>query len=98
MHLGSPVREEAHARGAVVVEAFGVADVLEADGEADAATDSFAASRVTGPTGQPDRLPRQTLGLGYRQGGGLALNTRGCTWLIRVSQATMWISGHAVLA
>ena len=46
--LGRAVVEQAHARGAVVVEALGEADVLEADREADAAPDALAARRVAG--------------------------------------------------
>ena len=42
------VLPSAHARGAVVVEALRVADVLEADGEADAAPHALAARRVAG--------------------------------------------------
>ena len=48
----------------VVVEAFGVADVLEADGEADAASHAFAAGRVARAAGQAHRVARQLLRLG----------------------------------
>ena len=46
MHLGAAVGVQLDARGRVVVEPFGVADVLEPDREADAALHSFAARRV----------------------------------------------------
>ena len=48
VHLGRAVGEQAHARGAVVVEALREADVLEPDGEADAPADALAAGRVAG--------------------------------------------------
>ena len=64
VHLGGEPsgRAEPHARGAVVVEALRVADVLEADREADAAPDALAARRVAGAAGQPQRVARQLLG------------------------------------
>ena len=70
VHVGAAVGVELHARGAVVVEALRVADVLEADREADAAADALAARRVAGAAGQPDRVARQRLGLGHRDRGG----------------------------
>ncbi len=67
VHLRAPVRAQPHARSAVVVEALRVADVLEADREADAAPDALAAGRVPGAAGEPDRVARELLGLGYRK-------------------------------
>ena len=67
MHLGGAVLEQAHARGAGVVEAFRVGEVLEADREADAALHAFAARRVPGAAGQADRRARQLLRLGLAQ-------------------------------
>ena len=58
---------EPHAGGGRVVEALRVGDVLEADGEADAAADALASRRVAGASGQPDRLARQRLRLGDLQ-------------------------------
>ena len=58
----SPATTEPHARGAVVVEALGEADVLEADREADAAADALAVRRVAGAAGQAERVARQLLG------------------------------------
>ena len=64
VHLGASRRAtEPHARGAGVVEALRVADVLEADREADAALDALAARRVARAAGQADRVARQLLGL-----------------------------------
>ena len=56
-----PSGEDPHARGAVVVEALGVGDVLEADREADAAPHALAARRVAGAAGQAQRVARQLL-------------------------------------
>ena len=63
MHVGAAVGMQHHARGAEVVEAFRVADVLEPDREADAAADALAARRVAGAAGQPDRVPWELLRL-----------------------------------
>ena len=46
-----------------VVEALRVADVLEADREADAAADALPARRVAGAAGEADRVARQLLRL-----------------------------------
>ena len=62
------VLEQPDAGRAEVVEALRVAEVLEADREADAASDAFAAGRVAGAAGQPDRVARQLLRLGLREG------------------------------
>ena len=70
--LGGAVGAEDHARGGRVVEALGVADVLEADGEADTAPDALTARGVAGATRQPDRLARELLGCGNRKRGGLS--------------------------
>ena len=61
VHLGRAVGEQAHARGAVVVEALRVRDVLEADREADAATNALAVRRVAGAAGQAQQVARQRL-------------------------------------
>ena len=66
------VGAQEHAGGGEVVEALRVADVLEADREADAAADALAAGRVAGAAGQADRVARQLLRLGHRQRGGAA--------------------------
>ena len=63
MHLRHATGIESHAGGAVVVEALGVADVLEADGEADTALHAFAARRVPRSSREPNRLAREPLGL-----------------------------------
>ena len=55
---------EEHPRRRVVVESLRVADVLEADREADAAADPLAPGRVARAAGQADRLARQLLRLG----------------------------------
>ena len=60
--LRRAVGEQAHARGAVVVEALRVGDVLEADGEADAALHALAPGRVPRAAGQPQRVARELLG------------------------------------
>ena len=62
MHLGRAVGEQPDAGGAVVVEALGEADVLEADREAGAAADALAARRVAGAARQAERVARQRLG------------------------------------
>ena len=49
---------------AEVVEPLRVADVLEAEREADAAPDALAARRVARAAGQPERVARQLLGAG----------------------------------
>ena len=76
MHLGGELLvradPEPHASRAGVVEALRVADVLEADREADPALDALAAGRVAGAAGQADRVARQLLGLRHRQRGGAA--------------------------
>ena len=51
---GAAALREHHAGGGKVVEALRVAEVLEADGEADAAADAFAARHVAGAAGQPN--------------------------------------------
>jgi hypothetical protein len=68
--LGGAVGTKDHARGREVVETLGVADVLEADGEADATPDALAPGRVSRAARQADRLPRQLLRLRHRQLGG----------------------------
>ena len=65
VHGGAPVGVELDPRGAVVVEAFREADVLEADREADAAADALAPRRVARAAGQPDRVARERLRLGH---------------------------------
>ena len=55
---------EAHASGAVVVEALRVAEILEADGEADAAVDPVSAGRVSGAAGKANGIAGQLLRLG----------------------------------
>ena len=72
MHLGRPVLGEHDARGAEVVEALRVADVLEADREADAATNSLAAGGVARTAGEPDRVAGKLLRLGHGERGGAA--------------------------
>ena len=67
---GAPVDVDLHARGAVVVEPLREADVLEADGEPDAALDALAPRRVAGAARKPDRVARQGLGLGHGNRGG----------------------------
>ena len=69
MDLGRAVGAQQHPGGGEVVEALRVADVLEPDGEADAALDTLAAGRVAGAARQADRLARQRLGIGHRQCG-----------------------------
>ena len=64
VHLRRAVLGEDDASGTEVVEALRVADVLEADREADAATHSLAARRVPRAAGEPDRLARKLLRLG----------------------------------
>src|SRR5581483_3942583 len=54
VHLRPAVRRDADARGAVVVEALRVRDVLEPDREADAAAYAAASGRVAGAARQPD--------------------------------------------
>src|SRR6476646_5164161 len=49
-------------RRAEVVEALGVADVLEADGEAADALHALTAGGVAGAAGQPDRRARPPYG------------------------------------
>ena len=61
VHLGAAVGAQHHARRAEVVEALRVADVLEADREADAAPHALAARRVARAARQPDRVARQLL-------------------------------------
>ena len=70
--LGGAVRAQDHAGGRVVVEALGVADVLEAHREADAASHALAARRVARAAGEADRLARQLLRLGRLQSRGAA--------------------------
>ena len=70
VHLGAAVGVEHDARRTRVVEALRVADVLEPDREPDPAPDTFAARRVAGAAGQPDRVARQLLGRGHRDRGG----------------------------
>ncbi len=60
---GSPPAErEPHARGRVVVEALGEADVLEADGVADAAPHALAAGDVGDPAGHAAAVARAAAG------------------------------------
>jgi hypothetical protein len=68
----APVCAQHDPGGAEVVEALRVADVLEAEREADAAPDSLAARRVAGATGQPQRVARERLLRRDRQRGGTA--------------------------
>ena len=72
MHLGGPVREQPDARGAVVVEALGEADVLEADREPRPAPHTFAPRGVARAARKPERVPRQRLRLGRLERGGAA--------------------------
>ena len=65
--LGGPVLREHDAGRAVVVEALREADVLEADGEADAAPHALAARRVPRAAREADRVARQLLLLGKRE-------------------------------
>ena len=58
--------------GAEVVEALGVADVLEADREARAPLHALAPGRVPCSARQPDRVARQLLGRRHLEGGGAA--------------------------
>ena len=62
VHLGT-VAGQHHARRAGVVEALGVADVLEAGGEASAAADTLSMGRVACASGQPNGVPRELFGL-----------------------------------
>ena len=61
VHLRAAVVVETHPCRGVVVEAFGIADVLEADGEADAALDAFPPRRVPGAARQAQGIARQLL-------------------------------------
>ena len=72
----SGIREEPHARDAVVVEALRVADVLEAEREARPAPDAVPARRVACAAGQTNRIAWQLLRLGLRQGGTAADDLR----------------------
>ena len=72
VHDRAAVGAQHDARGAEVVEALREADVLVADGEADAAPHALAARRVARAAGQPARIARGRLGLGQRQRGRLA--------------------------
>ena len=71
VHDRAAVGPQHHARGAEVVEALREADVLVADGEADAAPDALTARRVARAAGQAARIARGRLGLGHRQRGRL---------------------------
>jgi hypothetical protein len=57
------VDEEPDARGAVVVESLRVADVLEAEGEAEPTANAVTACGVAGSAGEPDRVARKLLRL-----------------------------------
>ena len=61
VHGGAAVGAEHDAGRAEVVEALRVADVLEAEREADAAADALAARRVARAAGEPQRVARQLL-------------------------------------
>src|SRR5207245_2513946 len=61
------VDEQAHARRARIIEAFGVGQVLEPDREADAPVDALAARCIARASRQPDRVARQLLRLGLAQ-------------------------------
>ena len=64
----TPARSKRRTRAARgVVEPLREADVLEADGEADAAAHALAARRVARAARQPDRVARQLLRLGRRE-------------------------------
>src|SRR5207249_6942244 len=71
MNLGRQLAVRAamqpHARRRVIVKPLGIADVLETDGETDAAPNTFAARRVPGAARKPQRIARQLLGLGQAQ-------------------------------
>ena len=72
VHDRAPVGAQHHAGGAEVVEALGEADVLVADGEADAPRDALATRGVARAAREPSRIPRRRLGLGHWQRGRLA--------------------------
>src|SRR5262249_31365227 len=65
VHLGTAVCQEPNARSAGVVEALRVADVLEAEREADAAPDAVATRRVARPSGQTEYVAGELLGCGH---------------------------------
>jgi hypothetical protein len=60
---------EPHARGAGVVEALRVADVLEPNREADPTLHALATGGVARSSRKADRVARELLGLGHRQRG-----------------------------
>ena len=72
VHLGAAVGAQRDARGAVVVEALRVADVLEPDREADAAADALAARRVARAARAAGSPRAAAARLGDRQLGGAA--------------------------
>ena len=74
--LGGAVAEQPDAGGAVVVEAFGVRDVLEADRETRPAAHALPARRVPGAAGQPKRIARQRLRCRRLERGGAADHLR----------------------
>ena len=82
VHHGAPVGEQHDARGAEVVESLRVADVLEAEREADAAADALAPRRVAGAAREAERVAGQSL-----------LSAAGCAAARRI---TSWVGSEPV--